>query len=317
MKDKRFTLYYALSLIGVLLASLWPLIRGGQIIRDMIVDGTVMVAKYPKYIIPYLPIALAVILGVALMPLILRSCKRWALAAASALGLGTFLASELLLEKCVIVTGKTISKLESWQMYMCYVQPEWFETRTWTPVDVLIGDYHPAFKLHFYAISVVLILALLNVFYGFAAVAREGKRDRVRHLILQAVSAAVFLGLCILACFTAFWRTGELTVSPLSAFLMGLFFTLFGVTVGLFVGSHLIGHRPWLSLGIPALSAGATALLMYVGELILLHGHLYRFGKGFFFEGLGALVLAPIDILVILFSTALTALILWLIAKKQ
>ena len=48
---------------------------------------------------------------------------------------------------------------------MCY-KP--LTSKTVTAVDILIGDYSPAFKIHFYLIAFVLILSLLNCFYGFA-----------------------------------------------------------------------------------------------------------------------------------------------------
>ena len=66
MKNKTFRWFYALSMLGVLLASAWPLCMGVRVVRDMVVQGTVMGEDYPKYIIPYLPVALAVILGVVL-----------------------------------------------------------------------------------------------------------------------------------------------------------------------------------------------------------------------------------------------------------
>ena len=47
-------------------------------------------------------------------------------------------------------------------------------------------------------------------------------------------------------------------------------------------------------------------MVMYIGEMLLLSGNLYRFGSGWFFDGLGVLVLAPADILVILVSGAVT-----------
>ena len=53
---------------------------------------------------------------------------------------------------------------------------------------------------------------------------------------------------------------------------------------------------------IPVIVSAAVTLLMYIGEMILLHGHLYRFGSDFFFDGLPAIVLAPVDLLVILAS---------------
>lgn len=317
MKNKAFRLFYFLSLFGIFLASFYPLLMGVRVVRDMIVQGTVMGKDYPKYIIPYLPIALSVIVGVAIMPLLFRMVRKYALTVASAVGLGVFLASELMLENWVIVTDTVMSTLESWQMFMCYVPAEWFETRTWRAVDILIGEYSPWFKLHFYAIAAVLILSLLNVFYGFGKVTRGEGREQIRALILQSVSTALFLGLCILACFTAFWRTGELTVSPLSACLMCLFFVVFGVTAGLYVGSFLLRSSCRILLVVSSVSAMAMSLLMYIGELILLHGHLYRFGNGFLFDGMGVLVLAPIDLIMILLSGGITAVILKSVADEK
>ena len=317
MKNKTFRWFYALSLLGLLLTSAWPLCMGVRVVRDMIVAGTVMGEDYPKYIIPYLPVALAVIIGVALMPLLIGYCRKYALLVASGVGLGVFLASELMLENWVIVTDTVMAKLESWQMYMCYVSPDMFETRTWRAIDVLIGEYSPWFKLHFYIIAVVLILAFLNCFYGFGQMIVSGRRERLRHLILQSVAAVLFLGLCILACFTAFWRTGDITVSPLSAFLMCLFFIVFGVTMGIFTASFLTKCPRAVVLPVSAAVASAVTLIMYIGELILLSGHLYRFGNGFLFDGLGALVLAPIDLIVILLSGGITAVVLKLAIDRK
>ena len=317
MKNKTFRWFYLLSILGVTAAGFWPLCKGVQVIRDMIAYGTVMSEDYPKYIIPYLPVTLAVLVGVAILPLCLRAWGKYAQAGASAIGLGVFFASELLLEKLVIVTGTAMVKLESWQMFMCYVPAERFETRTWRAVDVLIGEYSPTFKLHFYAIAVVLILTFLNCFYGFGRIAIGEGRARLKILILQSIGTALFLSLCILACFTAFWRTGELTVSSLSATLMCLFFLLFGVTMGLYAGSFMMEMSSKLRVVLTAVASSAVVLIMYVGELCLLHGHLYRFGAGFFFEGLGALVLAPIDLTVVALSGALSALLVRLVDFRR
>ena len=56
---------------------------------------------------------------------------------------------------------------------------------------------------------------------------------------------------------------------------------------------------------------------MYVGEMILLSGHLYRFGSGFFFHGIGSIVLAPVDLLIILLSGAICALLLTAISEGK
>lgn len=301
----KFRKYYILILLLVLAASWYPLSMGAQVLGDMLREGTVRGEAYPKYIIPYTPISLGVIAGTLAMPLLLKLRQCHALPAASALSLGVFFLSELLLERLVIVTTTVTTTLESWQMYMCYQPPGGYETRTWNEVNVLIGEYSPAFKLHFYFISLVLILSLLNALYGFGHMLLTGDTSRKRALMLQSLSSLVFLGLCVFACFTAFFRGGELTVSPVSALLMCLFFLVFGVTVGIFLGSFLLEKRPLFSIVLPALSASAVTLMMYLCEMVLLSGHLYRFGTGLFFRGLGPLVLAPADILLVLLSGVL------------
>lgn len=322
--QKKLTRFWLFSLAAVLAASFYPLLMGVRVISDMLRDGTVLKENYPKYIIPYTPIAVAVILGVLLLPLFIKLMKRFAVLGSSALSVGTFLGLELLFERKVVVTStEAVATLADWQMFLCaYIPPEEYagETvitvRTETAADLLIGDYNPAFKLHFYLISVVLILAIMNCVYGFAQMIRTGNRRRKKALILQSVSAALFLGLCILACFTAFWRDGNILVSPLSAFLMSVFFILLGVTVGLFFGSLLLDRSRTVGLWLPAAASAATTLVMYIGEMILLHGHLYRFGTGFFFDGMLAIVLAPVDILVIL-ASGLIAFLLMLFARRN
>lgn len=308
----KFKKYYLISLLGVLIASFYPIWMGVKVVADMIKNGTVNAEDYPKYIIPYTPIALSVIIGVALMPILVKRLEKYALLAGSGISLIVFFASELMLERLVTVTRTVtgvILSLEGWQMYMCYVPPEMFEERTWTEVNVLMGEYSPAFKLHFYVISVVLIVSILNCFYGFARMIVTGDTSRKKPLILQSVASAAFLGMCIWACFTAFYRTGEITVSPLSAILMCVFFLLFGFCVGIYVASFTLGRKKLYSILIPSLSASAVTLVMYIGEMVLLSGNLYRFGQGFFLEALGGLVLAPIDIAVVLLSGVITAII--------
>lgn len=319
MKNKCFSRYYLLSCVGVLLASYYPLSMGVRVISDMIVDGTVLKENYPKYIIPYTPICIAILIGVLILPLCIKLFKRFALIVGSVLATGAFFVLETLFEqKVVVTTAETVAKLEDWQMFMCYIPPEgWGETvttyKTQTAVDILMGNYNPAFKLHFYIISVVLILSILNCLYGFGQMIKTGEKKRLKSLILQAVCSLTFLGLCILACFTAFWRDGSIQVSPLSAALMTVFFILLGVTIGIYVGSLLLGKRKFVSICIPALVSSAMTLLMYFGEMILLHGHLYSFGPGFIFNSIPGIVLAPIDLLIIVASGCLTALIFTLL----
>lgn len=314
MLKSNYKKYYFFTLIGVLIASFYPLYMGVKVAVDMITNGTVLQENYPKYIIPYTPIAVAILLGVLLMPLF---AKGFALLGGSICSLGVFLGAELLLEKCVNITSDTVVALEDWQMFSCVVPYDFRETQSLTPIDILIGDYDPMFKLHFYLISVVIILSVLNCIYGFGEMVRTHNKKRLKALVLQSVSAVLFLGLCILACFTAFWRDGQIQVSVLSAILMSMFFIVMGVTAGIFVGSFILGRGRLVSVFIPSLVSVVVTMLMYVGELILLQGNLYRFGKGMIFEGIGSLVVAPVDIAVIILSGVICGFIFFLLSKKK
>ncbi len=306
-ESKKFSVFYLCSLLGVLAASVYPLFMGVRVISDMITQGTVYSGDYPKYIIPYTPISIAVIIGVLIMPPLVRRMKKYAIAVGSAVSAGVFFAAELLLENKVVVTSEHTVALEDWQMYMCYIPPAVNSERTWTEVDVLMGEYSPAFKIHFYIISITLIFALLNCFYGFACMIETGDKTRKKVLVIQSSAALIFLGLCILACFTAFFRNGEITVSAVSAALMTAFFVIFGLTAGIYAGSFLLGKKRAVSIFVPALISSVVTVVMYIGEMILLSGHLYRFGKGFFFEEAGNIIFAPADIAVILAAGILCA----------
>lgn len=319
MKSKTFGKYYCLSCLGVLIASFYPLWMGAKVITDMLTSGTVLKEEYPKYIIPYTPICISILVCTLLMPLFFKAFKRFAFLGSTIISSVLFFLSELLFEQKVVVTSsETVSTLEDWQMFMCYIPPESLSVthKTQTAVDILMGDYNPAFKLHFYVISIVLIITVLNCIYGFAHIIKTGNKERLKSLVVQSVSAFIFLALCILACFTAFWRDGNLLVSPLSAFLMALFFVLLGVVSGLFTASLLLGRRKIFSVFLPALFSSLMTLVMYVGEMILLNGHLYSFGSGFLFESIPYIILAPIDLLIVVTSGLVTALTAHLLNKK-
>ena len=320
MENKTFRKYYLFSLLGVLLASCYPIYMGISVIVDMIRYGTVYAENYPKYIIPYTPIALALLVCVALIPVALKYFKKYTLLFGTVISTVLFFVFEFILERTVTVTRTVtgiFSTLEDWQMFMCYVPPNSFEERTWTEVDVLMGEYSPAFKLHFYIISIVLIISILNCFYGFAKMIHTGDKSRRKSLVIQSVASGAFLGMCIWACFTAFYRNGDIQVSALSAVLMSVFFVLFGVTVGIYIESFTLNKKPLLSVWLPSVSAAVVTLVMYIGEMILLSGHLYRFGDGFFFAGIPGIVLAPVDIVVILGSGVMTAIIASFVRNKN
>lgn len=322
MKNRTFVRYWLFSLIGVFAASFYPLYMGISVVSDMIRYGTVYANNYPKYIIPYTPIAIAMIIGVALIPLFEKVFRKYAFLAGSAVSAGVFFSAEMILENSVTVTtehtlNSAFATLEDWQMYMCYTSPRQFEDRTWTEVNVLMGEYSPAFKLHFYLISIMILLSFMNCFYGFARMIQSKDKSRQRSLIIQSATALSFLGMCIWACFTAFYRDGHILVSTVSAALMIVFFTLLGVTAGVFASSFLQRHKAGLSIALPSCIASLITLLMYIGEMVLLSGHLYRFGNSFLFRGLPGIVLAPVDIAVILLSGGITALISFLVRPKE
>ena len=322
MENKTFPKFYLFACIGLLILSFYPLWMGVRVVTDMIVDGAVMKENYPKYIIPYTPISLALLLGVVTMPLFMKLNQRLALLGGSAVAIAAFVVFELLFEEKVIVTAAdTVVKLEDWQMFMCYVPPGGWGTSEvvggQTAIRILMGEYNPAFKLHFYMISLVLILTILNCLYGFGQMIRSGEKKRKTPLILQSVASAVFLGLCILACFTAFWRDGSIQISPLSASLMAIFFILLGVTVGIYAGSFLLERRQLLSVWAPAVVASLLTLLMYIGEMILLNGHLYSFGNGFLFNSIPGIVFAPVDLVIIVASGCITGAIFLLLERRR
>ena len=316
-KQKKFRLYWLFALLGTLAISAYPIYMGIKVLRSMAMYGFVPQRNYPKYIIPYTPVAIAVIVAVCLMPVLMRKLKKYSLLTASGIAMVVFFATEFLFEQKVIVNGTLSAKLERWQMFMCYVSPETYQTRNWRAVDILIGEYSPTFKIHFYMISVVLILTILSCLYGFGQMVLTGNKKKQKALIVQSVGTTLFLGLCIFACFTAFFRNGELLVSTLSAVLMGVFFLLLGVTVGTYVGSFLLGKKKGTSVGIPTAVGAATTLAMYIGEMCLLSGNLYLLGKGFWFTGLPGIVLAPIDIFIILSSGIVSGGICLLLNKKR
>ena len=98
---------------------------------------------------------------------------------------------------------------------------------------------------------------------------------------------------------------------------MSVFFVLFGVTVGIYIVSFTLSKKPILSVWLPGVSAAVVTLVMYIGEMILLSGHLYRFGNGFFFEGILGIVLAPVDVVVILASGAIATIIANCVRNKN
>ncbi len=310
MKYKNF---YLLSLLTVVLVSVYPIYMGVVTLNNYLRNGSIDVADYQKYIIPYTPICIALIVSVAIMPLIFKLFKRYTLPVVSFLGIALFVTSEFGFEQIKVLEGYVEMPLEAWQLSLCMATPEVLRSLG----DPIYAANNPAFKIHFYIIAMVIILAVLNVIYGFSKMLREQDFGKKRPLIAQAVSVALFIGLCILACFTSFYRNGTINISPLSALLMSIFFIVFGITVGIYCGSIFYGKSKLLSKIIPSITASLTTLIMYIGELELMDGVLFKYGKGFFFEPLGTIPFSAADIAIILFSGVITYIVIQLLNKAK
>lgn len=311
---KQYLRFYLLSIFAILLDASYPVYMGGVILAAYFKQGYVAAADYPKYIIPYAPISIALIMVVLLMPVIYRQFKKHGLLAASILGTAVFALTELGFERIPVLENPTSLKLplESWQYSLCVATPEVLRSIGQPPY----AQNNPAFKLHFYLIALVIIQTVINVLWGLTKMIKKQDFTRKRPLIAQLVCTSVFLGLCILACFTAFYRNGTLNISPLSAVLMGTFFVVFGVTFGTYLGSIFYGRKGVLSVNLPALSAMATTLMMYVGELILMDGKLFILGKGSLFRPLRGIPLAVIDFIIITLSGVITYFIMKLLNRE-
>ncbi len=104
VKNKHFSRYYLLAGLGVFAASFYPFYMGTKVVWDMIANGAVMKEDYPKYIIPYTPICVAVLIGILLMPLFVKLFRKYALIGGAAVSISAFFGLEMLFERNVVVT---------------------------------------------------------------------------------------------------------------------------------------------------------------------------------------------------------------------
>jgi len=312
---------YFISLGAILVASVYPLYMGVQALLAYLRDGGIVAEHYPRYIIPFTPIALALIAAVALMPLLFKLFKGFAQLAASALGLGVFLGFEQMLERTIIIMESvpmldTASglPLEYWQLSLCR---ELTEAEAQQVVMTSVpGTVSPLLKVHFYLIAILIVLSVIGVVYGFSRMIRNGEKARRVPLFAQLIAVAVFVGICVWACFTGFYRTGSLNVSALTAAMNTLFLVVFGMTAGTYTGTLLYRKKRWLARWLPAKVAVLATAAMYVGQLFVLDFQLYTIGATFPFRPILATPFSPFDFFIMLLSGALTWLVLWLIRPK-
>lgn len=297
----------------ILVLSVYPVYAGVSTLSGFLKNGSISAEEYPKYIIPYTPISIALILSILLLPAFMKLFRKYAQLFISAMAVLIFAVSEFGFEKIKVVESKITLPLESWQYSLCVATPETLKAIG----EPIYAEDNPGYKIHFYIISIVIILAVINTVYGFLKMYTSGNFSRKRPLLAQAVSVILFIGLCIYACFTAFYRNGTLDISALSASLMTIFFIVFGVTVGIYTGSLLYGRKRLLSVFLPAFTASLTTLIMYIGELILMGGELYVYGNGFLFQAIGIVPFSIIDLLIILMSGLITYAVLQLLKRKD
>ena len=305
---------YLLSLGIILLASAYPIYMGVVILAAYIVNGGIDAADYPSYIIPYTPICIAVIFCAAFLPLVYKLFKKFTLPILSVLGAAIFLGAEIGFEQ-IAVFADSSSKVtvEMWQLASCIATPQ-VKAAVW---DSLSIRYNPAFKIHFYAIALLIVLAVTGVVYGFYKTAHTRDAAKKKPLVAQFISIVTFIGLCLLACFTAFFRAGDINISPVSAFLMTVFFIVFGVTAGVYAGTWLYGRRKLFSIIIPSVTAMLITVVMYIGEMVMMDLNLFRRGNSFLFRPLGAFPLSIFDIITIILSGIITYFILTAIKPKS
>lgn len=305
--------FYLTSVTAVLAASYYPIYMGIKTLINAWQKGFVLTEEYPKYIIPYTPISISLIAVVCLMPLLFRFCKKRTLLFSSGIGVVLFGISEYLFEQIPVVEGYTTLPLESWQYSLCSITPQVLQTIG----EPIYAENNPAYKIHFYLISLIIILTVVNVVSGFTSMLKEQSYGKKKPLIAQLISVLLFIGLCIFACFTAFYRKGTIQVSGISAVLMSTFFIVFGVTFGVYFGCIFYRKNKWFSVIIPAIASTITTAVMYAGELILMGGKLFSFGNGVLFNTLGSLPFAGIDFAVIIISGLITYGLMLLLNRKQ
>ena len=178
---------YTFSLVLVLFASIYPMYMGISMVISHIQKGGVDFTDYPSYIIPYTPICISLILCIALLPFIYKLCKRFALLVVSALGTVLFLVSEYMFENLVVFVEKTeIVTVEGWQLTMCRAPlPSEIpmEEIKYYVAETLGLQYNSLFKVHFYAIALLIVISVIGLVYGFYRMAETQVFSKQKPLI--------------------------------------------------------------------------------------------------------------------------------------
>jgi len=331
-KNRRF---YFLSLIALVIVSAYPLIHGISMTVISLSNGVLEPDQYANYVVPYTAICVSLVFFAAMLPLFMRM-KRLAFPVGIGLTCGLFFVVERFFEnmqirvsRMTLIDTSTLSPVgtgsssnataDAWQAALCVVSPDARgQSLTYASQDsffYVLAD--STYKIHYYLISLVLILMVCGLIYGIAKMLRTEDISQRKPLFLRGVSTATLVALCVFANSTAFFRQAAPIQTPLASILTALFFVVLGAAVGIYCGSYLLSKGKRLGITIPLLLSIAITILMYVGEAAMMQGNLYRFGSGWFFSGLPGIVLAPVDILVVLLSGGLTCLALSVARKHE
>ena len=325
--------FYLLNILILLILAAYPLIGGVRMAAFHIANGILEPEQYVKYVVPYTAICVSLLFFALVQPL-LHKMKRLALPAGLGLTYALFFGAERFFEAMPIHTsGMTLidaatlatdgaaatATADAWQAALCIVSPIMREqSLTYASLDsfyYVIGD--SAYKAHYYLISLVLITMVGGLIYGIAKMLREGGGSRMKPQLLRGIATASLVALCIFANTTAFFRQAAPIQTPLASFLTGLFFVALGAAAGVYIGSYLLAKGETVGIGLPVLLSLVFTVLLYAGEAVMMKGKLYRFGAGWFFDGLPRVALAPVDTLIILLSGGLAWLILNLARKRE
>ena len=328
MQNTQYRRFYLLSLAVLTLLCLYPLVNGGRMAALSIAQGAIQPEQYAKYVVPYAAMAVAVLVFAALQPPLLR-LRRLALPLGLALAGGVFVAAEQFFERMQIrTTGMALvdtatltvdqtqnlpwATADAWQASLCITSPlTRGQTVAYASVDrSLYVLANSTYKIHYYLIALMLIAMVCALVYALGRRVHSGDQSNAQPLRLRGMATAALLALCVFANTTAFFRQTAAIQTPLASVLTCLFFVGLGTAVGVYVGSYLLTRSKGASIGLPVGLGMAAVALMYVAEAAMMSGGLYRFGEGWFYQGLGGIAVAPVDLLVILLSGAATALVL-------
>ena len=321
---RKFYLF-TLAVLGAL--SAYPLINGVRIAYIGVMHGAVEPGQYARYVIPYTAMCVAILLFAAFLPVLFR-VKRMAFLVGLSGAYAVFIALELFMENIKISTkGMTVldpasltadmtappfASVDIWQASMCAVSPlVRGQSKVFSSGDgifyVMAND---AYKIHYYLVSFILITMVCGLVYGIGHAVSTGAEDRRKPLILQGMAAAALVSLCVFANTTAFFRQTGPIQTPAASVLTCLFFIMLGTSTGVYAGSFFLKRGRAAGVVLPILISVVTVAMMYAGEAAMMDGGLYRFGTGWFFDGLPGISLAPVDILVVLITGAVTWLVL-------